>query len=99
MILYSPPKLGEAQYHWRKPITLRSNRTRRKAIITEKAMTGASQSIFSDIPAYAGVILLRSDIFADAKVVLYSPKHWAKPNITGVSQYHCVAIELAARRI
>jgi hypothetical protein len=49
-------------------------------------MTGASQRIFSDIPAYAGVILLRSDIFADAKVVLYSPENWAKPNITGASQ-------------
>jgi hypothetical protein len=49
-------------------------------------MTSASQRIFSDIPAYAGVILLRSDIFAGAKVVLYSPENWAKPNITGVSQ-------------
>ena len=45
-------------------------------------MTGASQRIFSDIPAYAGVILLRSDIFANAKVVLYSLENWVKPNNT-----------------
>ena len=37
---------------------------------------------FSDIPACAGVILLRSDISADAEVILYSPINWAKPNNT-----------------
>ena len=52
------------------------------------------------------VILLRSDIEPDgsvifllAEVILYSPNNWAKPNSTGASQYHCEAIELAARRI
>ena len=38
--------------------------------------------VLSDIPACAGVILLRSDISADAEVILYSPEHWAKPNNT-----------------